>query len=174
MKRLLSKIDLDVIRSIEIIFFDFDGVFTNNYVYVNEDGIETIKSSRADGIGISRLKSLGIETFIVSTEKNNVVQQRAKKLNIKCIHGVENKADELEKICNNLSVDPSKTMFVGNDINDISAFEYVGVSVGVADSFQEIHSYISYITEKEGGNGAVREICDLFYNSLKNKGDSFE
>ena len=75
MKRLLSKIDLDVIRSIEIIFFDFDGVFTNNYVYVNEDGIESIKSSRADGIGISRLKSLGIETFIVSTEKNNVVQQ---------------------------------------------------------------------------------------------------
>tara|TARA_A100001388_G_scaffold273649_1_gene255861 strand:- start:327 stop:851 length:525 start_codon:yes stop_codon:yes gene_type:complete len=174
MKTQLSKISSDLIRSIKIIFFDFDGVFTNNYVYVSEDGTESIKSSRADGIGISRLKSLGVETFIVSTEKNNVVQQRANKLNIQCIHGVENKADELEKICNDLSVDPNKTMFVGNDINDISAFEYVGVPVGVADSFKEIHSHISYITEKKGGNGAVREICDLFYNTLKHKGDDFE
>tara|TARA_A100001015_G_scaffold290096_1_gene362710 strand:+ start:145 stop:342 length:198 start_codon:yes stop_codon:yes gene_type:complete len=65
-------------------------------------------------------------------------------------------------------------MFVGNDINDIPAFEYVGVPVGVADSFKEIHSYISYITDREGGNGAVREVCDLFYNLLKGKGDSFE
>ena len=65
MKTQLSKISSDLIRSIKIIFFDFDGVFTNNYVYVSEDGTESIKSSRADGIGISRLKSLGIETFIV-------------------------------------------------------------------------------------------------------------
>ena len=170
----LSEIDIEVIKSIEIIFFDFDGVFTDNHVYVTEEGIESIKSSRADGLGILRLESLGIKTFIVSTEKNNVVKQRANKLNIKCIHGVENKVDELKKICNNLFVEPNKTMFVGNDINDISAFEYVGVPVGVADSFQEIHSFIDYITEKEGGNGAVREICDLFYNALKKKGDSFE
>tara|TARA_Y200000002_G_scaffold27855_2_gene20906 strand:- start:7441 stop:7965 length:525 start_codon:yes stop_codon:yes gene_type:complete len=170
----LSKIDLEVINSIKIIFFDFDGVFTDNYVYVSEEGTESIKSSRADGLGISRLQSLGIETFIVSTEKNNVVQKRAQKLNIKCCHGVENKAHELEKICKNLSIDPIQTMFVGNDINDIPAFEYVGVPVGVADSFKEIHSYISYITDREGGNGAVREVCDLFYNLLKGKGDSFE
>ncbi|MDC3113803.1 HAD hydrolase family protein [Gammaproteobacteria bacterium] len=170
----LSKIDIEIIKSIEIIFFDFDGVFTDNYVYVNEEGIESIKSSRADGLGIARLKSLGIETFIVSTEKNNVVEMRAKKLNIKCSHGIDNKAHELKKICENLSVDPNKTMFVGNDINDIPAFEYVGVPVGVADSFKEIHSYISFITNKEGGNGVVREICDLFHNSLIDKGDSLE
>ena len=170
----ISKIDIEIIKSIEIIFFDFDGVFTDNHVYVNEEGIESIKSSRADGLGIARLKSFGIQTFIVSTEKNNVVEKRAKKLNIKCSHGIDNKALELEKICKNLSVDPNNTMFVGNDINDIPAFEYVGVPVGVADSFKEVHPYISFITDKEGGNGVVREICDLFYNSLIDSGDSLE
>lgn len=160
-----SEIETKKIKSIKIIFFDFDGVFTNNYVYVSEDGIESVRSSRSDGIGLSRIQKLGISTYIISSEKNKVVTKRAKKLNVNCCHGVKDKSVEVLRICNELSINPQKAVFVGNDINDIPAFNVLGFSVAVADSYKEIYPYVDYITESRGGEGAVREICDVIYNS---------
>lgn len=164
----LSSIDTEKLKSIEIVFFDFDGVFTDNYVYVSDQGHELIKSNRSDGLGLSRLNKLGIKSKIISSEKNNVVLLRAKKLKIDCINNVSNKGDEIKKICEEISINPKNAMFVGNDINDIPAFKVVGFSVGVADSFEEIYPYISFITKSKGGQGVVREICDLFHNRYMN------
>jgi 3-deoxy-D-manno-octulosonate 8-phosphate phosphatase (KDO 8-P phosphatase) len=157
----------DLFSTVRLIAFDFDGVFTDNTVYVTQDGVESVRCWRSDGLGLERLRSIGIETIIISSENNPVVMARAKKLNIRCKQGVIDKAAEILATCEDLQINPYQTMFVGNDINDIPALKSIGVPVGVADSHPDIYPNIVYRTEKRGGMGAVREICDLVFNARK-------
>ncbi len=159
---MITKEDL---KSIRLIAFDFDGVFTDNKVLTNQDGSESVSCWRSDGIGISRIQQLGIIVIIISTESNPVVAKRALKLKIACYQSIEDKGSALLDICNKYNISINKSMFVGNDINDIPAFKIVGFPVGVLDSYDEINSYIKFKTNKSGGCGAVREICDLIYNA---------
>jgi len=153
-------------NQIKLLILDFDGVLTDNFVYVNQEGIESVKCNRSDGIGISRLKHIGINVLIISTEKNSVVTVRGNKLKVDVIQGVSNKKIEVEKISNNLNIPLSKIAFLGNDINDIPALEIVGYPMGVSDSYKEIDPFIKFKTQKKGGEGAVREVCDLIYSSI--------
>ncbi len=152
---------------IELIIFDFDGVFTDNTVYVSQSGEESVKCWRGDGLGINRLKSIGIKIYIVSSETNPVVNVRANKLKVDCFQGVENKSQAVLRICNDNSIPPQKVMFVGNDVNDIPAFNEVGIAAGVADSHEDVYAHVEFLTKKKGGKGAVREICDLVFNAKK-------
>jgi 3-deoxy-D-manno-octulosonate 8-phosphate phosphatase (KDO 8-P phosphatase) len=156
-------IDDTLLSSIRLIVFDFDGVFTDNTVYVSQDGFESVRCWRSDGLGLSRLKTLGIKLFIVSTEVNPVVSARARKLKVPCRQGVEDKAAIILRICGELDIDPSLVMFVGNDINDIPAFKVIGVPVAVADAHPDVDPYILGRTKRPGGLGAVREVCDWVY-----------
>jgi 3-deoxy-D-manno-octulosonate 8-phosphate phosphatase (KDO 8-P phosphatase) len=160
-----STLTKDLLRTIRLIAFDFDGVFTDNSVYVNQDGIEEVRCFRSDGIGLSRLKEIDVLIFIVSTEINPVVSRRAEKLKVPCMQGVQNKAEAIIEISKKMNIDRAQIMFVGNDINDIPAFKSVGIPVGVLDSYPEIYPYIVYRTQRAGGFGAVREICDLVFNA---------
>lgn len=156
----------ELLTSIRLIAFDFDGVFTDNTVYVSQDGVETIRCWRSDGLGLARLRSVGVQAFIISTETNSVVAARAKKLKLPYKQGIEDKAMAILAICKELHIDPQQAMFVGNDINDIPAFQSVGCPVAVADAYPEVYPYVLFRTEKSGGMGAVREICDLVFNAI--------
>jgi YrbI family 3-deoxy-D-manno-octulosonate 8-phosphate phosphatase len=156
---------IELLSNVRLIAFDFDGVFTDNTVNVSELGIESVRCWRSDGLGLERLRIVGVKALIVSTEVNPVVSLRAQKLNLPCKQGVKDKAASIMSICKEMQIDPQLTMFVGNDINDILAFQSVGIPVGVADAYPEIYPYILYRTQKPGGFGAVREICDLVYNA---------
>lgn len=158
-------LNIDLLSSVRLIAFDFDGVFTDNTVFVNQDGVESVRCWRSDGLGLSRLCSIGVKVFIISTEVNPVVTARAQKLHLPCKQGIDDKAAGILATCKELQIDPQQTMFVGNDINDIPAFQSVGFPVGVADAYPEIYPYILYRTQKPGGFGAVREICDLVYQA---------
>lgn len=151
--------------SVRLIIFDFDGVFTDNTVYVNQDGLESVRCWRSDGLGLGRARSVGVQLQIVSTESNPVVTVRATKLKLPCRQGVEDKSLAVRQICEELGVSPDETMFVGNDINDIPAFGVVKFPVAVADAHPEVDSHIIWRTEKPGGLGAVREICDLVFHA---------
>jgi 3-deoxy-D-manno-octulosonate 8-phosphate phosphatase (KDO 8-P phosphatase) len=155
----------EALSVIQLVAFDFDGVFTDNAVYVNQDGIESVRCWRSDGLGLARLKSLGVHLFIISTEQNPVVSARANKLNIRCKQGIEDKAAIIRDISNEMGVALGHVMFVGNDINDISAFKLVGWPVAVADAYPEVLPHIRMQTRKAGGYGAVREICDLIFEA---------
>ena len=159
----------NLLASIQLVVFDFDGVFTDNRVFVDQNGSESVACWRSDGLGLSRIHEVGIKAYIVSTETNPVVTQRANKLKIACRQSVADKAACVLEICDELNVTPQETMFVGNDINDIPAFDLVAAGVGVADSYDEIDPHILFRTEKSGGFGAVREICDMLYHSKKNQ-----
>lgn len=158
-------LNINLLSTVRLIAFDFDGVFTDNTVYVSQDGIESIRCWRSDGLGLARLRNVGVQSYIISTEANPVVSIRAQKLSLPYKQGVEDKAAAILAACSELQIDPQQTMFVGNDINDIPAFQSIGVPVGVADAYPEIYPYILYRTQKPGGLGAVREICDLVYNA---------
>ena len=158
-------------NNVKFVVFDFDGVFTNNSVFVSENGEETVQCSRSDGIGLERLNEVNVKFYIISTESNKVVSQRAKKIKSPVIQNIKDKSLALKQICEEEGFSLTETMFVGNDINDISALKIVGYPVGVNDSFNEIISYIKFKTKKNGGMGAVREICDLIYFSKKKAND---
>lgn len=152
-----------ILASVRLLVFDFDGVFTDNSVYVSQEGIESVRCWRSDGLGLSRLRNIGVHIQIVSTELNPVVMVRAQKLKIPCKQGIEDKAVAIIELCKELNIDPAHTMFVGNDINDIPAFNAVGIPVAVADAYPETDLHVLYNTDKPGGYGAVREVCDLIY-----------
>ena len=156
---------LPLLLRLKVIFFDFDGVFTDNTVYVTQDGVESVRCWRSDGLGLSRLRSVAVEAIIVSTVANPVVSARAHKLRLACRQGLEDKAGAVVDICAERGVDPGHTAFVGNDINDIPAFERVGFPICVADAYPEVHPYVRFRTRSPGGRGAVREVCDLVYQA---------
>lgn len=157
-KELLTKI-----VNVELICFDFDGVFTDNIVYTDQNGIESVASWRGDGLGISKLKSIDLPVCVVSTEENPVTKRRCEKLNINCWSGVVDKAKQINKIAQDLSIPLENIAFVGNDINDLGCLKIVGVPIVVSDAYKEVKQIAMYITNAPGGRGAVREICDLIY-----------
>ncbi|CEG12904.1 3-deoxy-D-manno-octulosonate 8-phosphate phosphatase, YrbI family [groundwater metagenome] len=158
-------------RDIKIFVMDFDGVLTDNYVYICEDGKEFVRCTRADGIGLKKLHNRGIDLMVISKEINLVVSERCKKLKIKCFHGIDNKADFLKKYLSNINVDLKNVAFVGNDENDIEILKIVGFPMAVNDAYPKVKGIAKYISKKQGGCGAVREICDMIdsnYEVIKN------
>ena len=154
------------IRSIRLIAFDFDGVFTDNKVYVLQDGAEAVCCFRGDGIGLAKLKRLGIETVILSSEINPVVGARSRKLGIRCVQGCEDKRAALEAVVQELGLSLDQVAFVGNDVNDLTCLRAVGLPMVVRDAHPDVVPLALYRTRTRGGQGAVREICDLFESSL--------
>ena len=146
---------------IKLIVYDFDGVMTDNKVYVDQDGKETVQVNRGDGLGISEIKKLGFEQIIISTEKNLVVKARADKLDIYCLQRNENKKDALINYCRGNSIDLKTIAYVGNDINDKDAMEMTGIKFCPADADESIKAISDHILETRGGHGVVRELLDL-------------
>jgi len=150
---------------IMFIVFDFDGVFTDNRVIVDEEGKEAVICNRSDGIGLSRLRKIGVDILILSSEINDVVIMRAQKLKTDCIHGCKDKLGILKEEIAKRNVSLEQVAFVGNDINDADCLNYVGLPIVVADAHEDVINLGKYKTKLKGGYGAVREICDLIYNA---------
>jgi len=157
------------IRAIRLVAFDFDGVFTDNMVYVFEDGSEAVRCFRGDGIGLRKLERAGIETIIISTETNSVVSARSRKLGIRCVQGCEDKRAALETIVQEMGLSLAQVAFVGNDINDLPCLTCVGLPIVVQDARPDVIPYAQYQTRARGGHGAVREVCDLFERVLASR-----
>jgi 3-deoxy-D-manno-octulosonate 8-phosphate phosphatase (KDO 8-P phosphatase) len=158
---LLSAEVREKLTALSAIVFDFDGVFTDNTVRVDQNGIESVTCWRGDGLGLGRVRDSGIRLLILSTEENPVVSMRAAKLKTECICGVTDKARALRSWASDQNLSLANIAYVGNDINDISAFQCVGLPIAVADAYPEVLSYVKYTTAARGGYGAVREVCDL-------------
>ena len=141
--------------------FDFDGVLTDNYVYVAENGDELVRCYRGDSLALNALKRIDKRLFILSTEENPVVESRAGKLQINCISGVTNKAYELERLAADNDFDLLRTCYVGNDLNDLRAMLKCGVKVCPADSHPEIKSISEFVLKSRGGHGVVRELVEV-------------
>jgi YrbI family 3-deoxy-D-manno-octulosonate 8-phosphate phosphatase len=163
--------DLEVVRPghkprplpevIELIVLDFDGVFTDNRVWIDADGREMVAANRSDGWGIARLKEAGFEIVVLSTEVNPVVAARCSKLDIEAVHGVELKAPVLKRLIKDRKVDPGRTIYLGNDVNDLPCFPIVGCALVVADAHPQAKAKADLVLQKRGGYGALRELSDV-------------
>jgi YrbI family 3-deoxy-D-manno-octulosonate 8-phosphate phosphatase len=151
-----------LLSTIRLVVFDFDGVMTDNGVYVSEDGRESVRCDRSDGLGLERLAATGIATLILSTEINPVVSARAAKLKIPCIQGQRDKLAALCAFANTHGIPLEQVAYVGNDVNDAACLKAVGLPMVVADAWPDVLPLARYRTSRPGGRGAVREICELF------------
>ncbi len=147
---------------IDLLVFDFDGVFTDNRVLTMQDGTEGVFCSRGDGLGIELLRQQKVNMIILSKETNPVVEARARKLKIPCYFGCDDKLKFLQKHISDLGIRREYTAYVGNDVNDLEPMAWVGFSVAPADSHPEVLKIATHTLKNNGGAGAIREFADKF------------
>lgn len=158
------------LAKIKLLAMDFDGVMTDGYVYVDQDGRESVKCSRKDGLGIEMLKNNGIEVAVISKEKNPVIAARCKKLNIPCwqeIKDSDNKLQILQRIMKDKNLTQEEVAYIGDDLNDMNVLKYVGVAITVADGHPIIKKICHCAIQAKGGSHAVREICEKILESKR-------
>ena len=151
------------LSNIKLFVLDFDGVLTNNKVFINEHGEEFVSCSRGDGLAFDALRALKVKTIILSTEKNKVVSSRAMKLQVECIQGLQNKEDKLNELINRYKLESNEVVFVCNDINDISSMLLCGLTFCPSDSHEQVKTVAKVILKKKGGEGVIREILESYF-----------
>jgi 3-deoxy-D-manno-octulosonate 8-phosphate phosphatase (KDO 8-P phosphatase) len=156
-----------LLERVRFAIFDFDGVFTDNRVWVNERGEEMLAFSRSDGLGLRRLDQVGVQYLIVSMEQNPIVGARAQKLGIDCVQGVDDKLSVVRERTGGIGVSLGETAYVGNDINDADCLRAVGVPVVPADAWPEVAPLAKWVLSRPGGSGCVREFCDAVWEAQR-------
>jgi 3-deoxy-D-manno-octulosonate 8-phosphate phosphatase (KDO 8-P phosphatase) len=153
-----------LLRRVRLVVFDFDGVFTDNRVWVNERGEEMLAFSRSDGLGLRRLDEVGVDYLIVSTEANPIVGARARKLGAACVQGVDDKLAVVRSESERRGIALEDVAYVGNDVNDAECLRAVGVPIVAADAWPEVVPLARWVLDRPGGAGCVREVCDAIRN----------
>ena len=151
------------IKKISLFTLDFDGVFTDNRVFIDENGKETVVCDRSDSLGLKMLreKRPDVTVIVISKETSKVVKARCDKLKITCYTGIDDKLTTFQKIITDMKLEPAHVAYMGNDVNDLECMAYAGIGVAVADSDPKVLAIADYITRKNGGRGAIREFIDI-------------
>lgn len=159
-----------LLENADALVLDFDGVMTPNTVVVGEDGKEAVICSRGDGMGITLLKQkTDLKILCLSKEKNPVVSKRCQKLGIECLQGIDEKEGTLVSWGKEHGIALEKMVYVGNDTNDLDCLKRVGLPVAVRDSHPAVIPFARLLLQNQGGQGAVREICDLLIAHSKRR-----
>jgi 3-deoxy-D-manno-octulosonate 8-phosphate phosphatase (KDO 8-P phosphatase) len=149
-------------RSIRLLLLDVDGVLTDGRLIYDGMGREYKAFHIHDGQGIVLLQRAGIKVGFLSGRISSAVKVRAKELGIWLIRQkVVDKGNALKAICKRGRMEEEEVCYMGDDLIDLPAFGRVGLAVAVADAAEELKSCAHYITRKRGGQGAVRELCEL-------------
>jgi N-acylneuraminate cytidylyltransferase len=154
-------------KIIEMLILDFDGVLTDNRVWVDQEGREMVAASRSDSFGINLIRDAGVETVVISKETNPVVAARCRKMNVPFLQGQDEKASAVKRLLSERNIDPNRAVYCGNDVNDLPCFPLVGWAAAVPDSLPEVIRQADFVLGKPGGHGAVRELCDLILKTRK-------
>lgn len=142
----------------KVIFTDFDGCLTDDRVWLNQDGEEFVAANRKDGLAVQRLKKLGIQVVIASTETNKVVSARANKIGVEVLQGLADKAEAIDKYLKENNLVWKDIWYVGNDVNDLGAIEKAKVSICPADAVKKVKKSVNFILKTKGGHGILEEI----------------
>jgi YrbI family 3-deoxy-D-manno-octulosonate 8-phosphate phosphatase len=148
------------VKSLDLVVYDFDGVMTDNRVLVLQDGTEGVMANRADGLGVERVGALGLPQMILSTETNDVVKARARKLKLEIITGCRDKKTALQDYCRERGHDLRRVLFVGNDVNDLPVMQVVGFPIAPADGHPAVKQIAFAVTRAKGGEGVVKELSE--------------
>jgi YrbI family 3-deoxy-D-manno-octulosonate 8-phosphate phosphatase len=148
-------------NKISLILSDVDGVLTDGGIIFDNEGIETKRFHIRDGLGIKVWQRAGLQFGIVTGRSSNVVQIRAQELGIRIVRqGFEEKLPIVRDIISSLALSPDQVCYIGDDLPDIPAMQYVGMPVAVADAAIDVRNAASFISECPGGHGAIREVIE--------------
>lgn len=149
-------------KKIKVVIFDVDGVMTNGGLMLGDDGLEYKNFHSQDGLGLKLLHNTGIQMAIVTGRTSNVVTKRAENIKITNIYqGVHDKLEAFNAILKDLNVTAEECMFMGDDVIDLPPMRRAGLAVAVPHAMPLVKEYAHYITTREAGHGAVRELCEL-------------
>lgn len=156
----MSKIKLP--KSIKMVVTDFDGVITDNCVYINEDFSMSRKLNFKDIMGFFLLKRNEIDISIISGEKNSAIETMAQKFQITEIHqNIRIKIDVLKDILKKYNLTQEEYVYIGDDVNDLECLNYAKYKITVPHAVEKVRKVKNIqITESEAGNGAFREVAD--------------
>ena len=158
----MDKIMHKKIEAVRLFILDVDGVLTDGRIITDDNGREIKQFDVRDGHGLKLLMRYGIGVVLLTGRKSAVVEHRARDLGIEEVHqGIWNKVEVSESILQNRDLRYDQVAFVGDDIVDIPLLRRVGFSVAVADAAEEVKRIVDFVTQKKGGRGAVREICEI-------------
>ena len=150
------------LKKIVLMVLDVDGVLTDGKIIIDDLGNESKHFHVRDGHGLKLLMRGGVDVALLTGRTSEVVNHRARELGITTVRqGAKDKAEELAEMLAEKHISHDHVAYMGDDIVDVPAFRMVGFSVAVADAPDYVKTHADYITEKEGGDGAVREICEL-------------
>ena len=145
---------------------DVDGVLTDAGMYYGPDGEVLKKFNTRDGMGLGRVREVGVAVAIISGEDSAIVHARAAKLKIdEVFSGVADKLSVVKDLAAQHGLELNEVAYIGDDLNDMSAMECVGLPCAVADAAAPIKAVAHYVTQQRGGDGAVREVCELIIAS---------
>jgi 3-deoxy-D-manno-octulosonate 8-phosphate phosphatase (KDO 8-P phosphatase) len=148
------------IKNIELLILDVDGVFTNGWIIYDSNGHDLRCFDSQDGTGTLLLKAMGIPTVLITVKASKPIKRRAEELGME-LYVVMPKDKVLDEILMKYHVTPEKICYVGDDIADLGMMKKVGLPIAVANATPVVKGIASYITERHGGSGAVREVTDL-------------
>lgn len=151
----------------KLVVYDFDGVLTDNRVFVFQDGTEAVACNRSDGWYIGEIRKLNIEQVILSTETNPVVSARGKKVGLQVIQGSGDKRQSLIQLLTEKNIAPEDVVYVGNEMNDWGCMTTVKHTMAPSDSHPEILRIASYVIPVAGGSGIVRYVFEWLKRSAK-------
>jgi len=145
----------------KIIFTDFDGCLTDDRVWLNQDGEEFVAANRKDGLAVKRLKNIGIQIVIASTETNKVVLARGNKMGVDVLQGLADKSQAIEQylLQNGLTWDDA--WYIGNDVNDLDAIAKAKISISPADAVKIVKKTVDVVLKTKGGNGILEELITI-------------
>ena len=147
---------------LKLIAFDVDGVFTDGRILLSDDGVESKAFCTQDGFGIRQLLKAGFEVAVISGRKSEAAARRMAELGIRhVILECADKAAAFDRIARELGISAAEAAYVGDDIPDLPLLAKVGYPVAVANAVSAVREFCDYTTEAAGGNGAVREVCEL-------------
>ncbi len=155
---------------VSLLVMDFDGVLTDNRVWVDEGGRERVAGNRSDSLGLSLLRQkTTVHPVVISQETNPVVTARCKKMNVEVFQGIMDKASLLKQILTDRGIDPGETIYMGNDVNDLPCLPLVSCFIAPADAQPAVLRAADRVLGFKGGHGAVRELCDILMENESNQ-----
>jgi 3-deoxy-D-manno-octulosonate 8-phosphate phosphatase (KDO 8-P phosphatase) len=162
MPKLTKEQFLERLSGIKLLSLDTDGVLTDGGLYYTDDGEELRKFNVKDGLGIQRVQAAGVKVAIITSSSTPSIAHRGRRLGVDYVFlDCEDKLATLVRICDEMGIDLDQVGHVGDDLNDLPVFGAVGCPMAVADATDKALTSVLFVTKKKGGDGAVREICDL-------------
>lgn len=153
---------LEKAQACQLLVLDVDGVLSDGKLVFDNNGVETKSFNVKDGLGIKLLQQFGVEVAIITGRTSHIVEKRASSLGIKhIIQGREDKGAALKDLATSLNIAFENCAYMGDDLPDLSAMMQVGFSVAPSNAHKEVKKRVDYVTSLAGGEGAVRQLCDM-------------